>query len=274
MPRDGSRFVHDATTNTEDRPPVGRCLIDGDRPRPVDSPGSHVCRAHRGRLADMLDPAQRGQMFAKPGEHRTAASISVLYGSLDPQPARRALDSQALSGAFCSTPPGRLDVMSLRDPRSVAAEDANLWSALGTLVGIAIRLDLRDIDGRRVPVPGTVEGVCGWLHLRLDHLCATVWIDDAWHDLRTLHGQLRNTAGDPTQRPLGKCWKRVNEDGKLADGGEWECGQPLHLPPQPLKGMDEPVVLPVDLRCRGCGGHYDRAEIVRVGCQRRLQRSA
>lgn len=151
--------MHDATTNTEDRPPVGRCVIDGDRPRPVDAPGSRVCRAHRARLADMLDPAQTGQMFAKPGEHRIAGSIAVLYGGLDAQPARRGLDSQAIGAVFGSTPPGRLDVMVHRDPRSEVGDDgphddsnAEL-PVLSTLVAIARRLDVRDIHDRPVTLP-------------------------------------------------------------------------------------------------------------------------
>lgn len=264
--------MHDSIDD-DTRTATHRCVLDAERPRPADGHGSRVCAAHRHRLADILDPTQAGQVFAKPGEHRIPGSIAVLYSNLDPQPARRAQDSQALSGAFGSTPPGRLDVMSLRDRRSVGADDADLWSVLGTLVGIAMRLDLRDIDGRPVPIPRTVDEVCTWLLLRLDALCAAEWVADAWHDLRTLHRQLRQAAGDPVQRPLGPCWKRVNADGVLAEEGEWECGRPLHLPPQPLKGMDEAVVLPDDLRCNACGGHYDRAEIVRIGWQRRAQRN-
>jgi hypothetical protein len=259
--------VHD-TANATDQPTPGRCLVDGDRPRPVATAGSRVCAAHRTRLADLLDPAQTGQVFSKPGERPTPASIGVLYGGLDPQPVRRAMDSQALAGAFGSTPPGRLDVMSLRDRRSVAAADADLWSVLGTLVGIAMRLDVRDIHGTLTPIPDTVQAVCAWLHVRLDHLCAADWIADAWHDLRTVHYQLRNAAGDPVMRPLGPCWKLVDDNGKLSELGKFKCGAPLYLPPQPLKGMDEPVVLPSDLRCASCGGHYDRAEIVRVGRDR------
>jgi hypothetical protein len=264
--------VHETANDRHpNRPDPTRCALDTGDHRRLASHGL-VCTAHHAQLSDMLDPAQTGQVFTKPGNAPPPAGIAASYEALDPTPVRRALDSQVASGAFGSTPPGRLDVMSLRDPRSAAADGAELWSVLGTLVGIALRLDLRDINGTPVPVPHDVHKACTWLHLRLDLLCAAEWIADAWHDLRTVHRQLRNAAGDAVSRPLGPCWKRVDEHGKLTDGGEWECGRPLFLPPQPLKGMDEPVVLPDDLRCSACGGHYDRAEIVRVGWQRRIQR--
>lgn len=253
--------------------PVGpvvsvRCVLDAERPRPVTGPTSRVCAVHRQRLADLLDPHQGGQVFAKPGEPRTPASIPVLYRLLDPQPGRTS-DREGCAPGFRSSPPGRVDVMALRDPRSVADGDVDLWSVLGTLVGVALRLDLRDIHGQPLPIPRSVEGCSGWLHLRLDALCAAGWVDDAWHDLRAVHRQLRAVAGDPAPRPVGRCWKRVDDDGQLDDAGKWECGGLLYLPPQPLKGMDEPVVLPADLRCGVCGGHYDRGEIVRVGRARK-----
>lgn len=247
---------------------AARCVLDADRSYAAIV--GKVCRWHHERLTEMLDPAQTGQVFARPGERRIAASVAVLYGSLDPQPVRRAMDSQALGGAFGSTPPGRLDIMSLRDRRSGAADDANLWSVLGTLTSIATRLDLRDIDGRPVPVPGTVEGVCTWLHLRLDHLCAAEWVDDAFHDLQVIHRQLRTAAGDPPPRRVGLCDKRVNDDGKLAEDGPWECGKALYLPAQALKGMDEVVTLPESLRCTGCGWTYTRGELVTLA-QRRVR---
>lgn len=264
--------MHD-TANATDQPTPGRCLLDGDRPRPVNTAGSRVCAAHRQRLADILDPTQTGQVFARPGEHRTAASIPVLYRILDAQPGSGTEHVGGFSGVFRSVPPGRLDVMALRDLRSAAADDADLWSVLGTLLAIAVQLDVRDINNHPSPIPRSVEGACAWLHLRIDELCAAAWVDDAFHDLRVIHRQLRAAAGDPAPRPLGPCWKRVDDKGQLAEAGEWECGRPLHLPPQPLKGMDEPVVLPVDLRCTACGGHYDRAEIVRVGWARKTRKA-
>lgn len=244
---------------------VGRCVLDGDRPRAAVV--GRLCRSHVDQLADMLDPRQGGQVFAKPGEHPTAPGISVLYGRLDAEPVRRSLDSQVASGAFKSTPPGRLDVMALRDSRTVPGDGP--WPVLATLHAIAAQLDVRDINGHPAPIPRSVEAVCAWLHVRRDTLAQAAWIDDAWHDLRALHRQLLGVHDLNPPRPLGPCWKRVDADGKLTEGGPFECAAPLYLPPQPLKGMDELVVLPGDLRCSACGGHYDRAEIVRVGRQRK-----
>lgn len=243
---------------------AARCVLDtGARPRPAAA--GLVCRAHLEQLDQLLDPAQTGQVFAKPGEPRVAASIPVLWQLLDAAPA---VGEKVGGGVFRSTPPGDLRVMAHRDPRSRPAEDDDPWSVLGTLAAIARRLDLRDIDGQPVPLPGrTVEAHAVWLHARLDHLVAAEWVADAWHDLRTVHRQLRAAAGDPANRPVGPCRQIVDKDGHLDPEGDWTCGAPLYLPEQAPKGMDEPVQLPT-VRCRSCGWTYTGVELVRLARQK------
>lgn len=299
-----------------------RCLID-DRPpgRPVDTPGSRVCRDHRQRLGEMLDPQQAGQMFTAPGERRTPASIPVLWRLLDAQPGSGTEHVTGGGGVFGPRPPGRVDVMALRDLRTRPAERDELWSVLGVLVAIAQRLDLRDIHGHPVPLPRLdppppppvclsaygqviglsgallwqryrprpiaphrpVQDLCAWLLARIDALCSAAWIDDAWHDLAQLHRQLRDAAGDPAPRPLGPCRKLVDTNGRpwkyeptvgLRADGPYECGVPLYLPPQGLKGMDEPVHLPTAIRCGACGGVYSRVEIERYRLERKVEMPA
>lgn len=243
---------------------------DDRRPgRPVSGPRSQVCADNRNRLAELLDPDQAGQMFGRPGERRVAASIPVLFGLL-PLERGQSGEQQQGGSVFRSTPPGDLTAMAHRDHRSeVGGEgrdderDAPL-SALGTLGAVAARLDLRDIHDRATPWPRSVIPLAVWLHNRLDHLCAADWVGDAWHDLRRLHSQLRGAAGDPAPRPLGPCIARVDNDGKLLDGGPWECGVPLYLPPQAPKGGDEEVALPKELRCSACGWTYTRGELVKL----------
>lgn len=264
-----------------DQPPAARCVLDRRQPgRLVDGPHSLVCAAHRGQLAELLDPAQRGQTFCKPDERRVLPSIPVLYALL---PVERGRSGQHLVRSVPqSRPPGDLTAMAHRDPRSVVDDtdpDAPL-SALGTLAAIALRLDLRDLDDRPVRWPRDVVALSAWLHLRLDRLCSVDWVDAAYDDLCKLHGQLAQPTGEAPPRPLGPCRKLVDKDGRpwrrepvvgLRDDGPYECGAPIHLPGQPLKGMDEPVHLPTALQCRECGGVYTRAEYERLRLERGIK---
>lgn len=246
-----------------------RCVLDGDRPRPAAV--GLLCARHVEQLGRLLDPDERGQVFARPDEPRTPPGIPVLWALLDATPAR----GEPVGGSvFRSTPPGDLRVMSHRDPRSHAAEAGDPWSVLGTLAAVARRLDARDVDGRPAPLPGrTVDAHCAWLYARLSVLCAAPWVCDAWYDLRALSGQLRAATGDPVARPFGTCRQPVDDDGRRHPDGPWRCATPLWLPEQAPKGADEPVDLP-HVRCRGCGHTYAPVELVRIGRQRTAAMSA
>jgi len=262
-------------------PESARCVLDGRQPgRPVDGPRSRVCADHRARLAELLDPNLDRQMHHKPDERRIPPSIPQLWRMLDAQPGSGPEHVTGAGGEFGSRPPGRLDVMALRDLRTQPGEHDALWSPLRTLLAIAVQLDIRDIDNRPEPIPRSVEGCSTWLHLRLDHLCSAAWVDDAWHDLDQIHRQLASRAGDARARPIGPCQKLVDARGRpwqhepvvgLRDDGPYECGVPLYLPGQALKGMDEPVELPETLRCHGCRGVYTRAEYKRIGFRRGIE---
>ena len=262
-------------------PPAARCVLDRRQPgRIVDGPRSLVCAAHRAQLGELLDPAQRGQTFCKPDERRVLPSIPVLYALL---PIERGRSGQQLVRSVPqSRPPGDLTAMSHRDPRSVVddTDPAAPLSALGTLAAIALRLDLRDVDGRPVRWPRDVVALSAWLHLRLDRLCAVDWVDAAYDDLRRLHAQLAQPTGEAPPRPLGPCRKLIDQAGRpwrhepivgLRADGPYECGAPIHLPGQPLKGMDEPLRLPETLQCRECGGVYTRAEYERLRLERGIK---
>lgn len=261
-----------------------RCALDrGERPR-VAVVG-RVCAAHLELLGEMLDPEERGQMFGKPEERRIAPSIPVLFEMLDAQPT---VGEKLGGGVHGSKPPGDERVMGHRDLRSRATGSVNTgdderdppWPVLATLVTIARRLDVRDVHNRPVRLPRIVcpsgaprsehhpvRDYAAWLHTRLELLAAVDWIDRLWHDLRTLHNQLRGTNGDPPPPPVGHCWQPVDDGWRWSERGPHICGEPLWLPTQAPKGMDEPVVLP-SLRCPQCGWTYTGAELVRLGRER------
>ena len=256
------------------RDAVVRCVLDGDRPRVVDGPGSRVCAHHRARLEELLDPEQTGQTYTAPGERRVPPSIPVLYRMLNAMPGQT---GEKLGGSvFRSTPPCRLDVLAHRDLRSRADEVGRdddrypQWSILRTLLNIAITLGLRDVHGRPMPIPRSVEGCSTWLYNRIDRLTEAVWIDDAWHDLNIISRQLRSTTGDPAPRRVGECYQLVNEDGRHNPDGEYRCATSMYLPTQPLKGGDEAIKLP-PVQCPSCRWVYQPEELWRLSLKRGQQ---
>jgi len=193
---------------------------------------------------------------------------------LNAQPSRT---GEKLGGSvFRSTPPCRLDVLTHRDTRSRADEVGRdddrypQWSVLRTLLNIGVHLGLRDVHGSLLPIPRSVEGAANWLYLRIDELCQAVWVDDAWHDLNVISRQLRSTTGDPAPRRVGECAQRVDEDGRWNENGEYRCATSLYVPPQPLKGADEPVQLP-DVQCPTCRWVYKGEELWRLTVNRGTQ---
>jgi hypothetical protein len=283
-----------------------RCVLDTNRPRLVAV--GKVCRNHADQIGELLDPDQRGQIFHKPEDRLILPSIPVLYELLDATPR---VGEKLGGGAFRSSPPGDVRIMAHRDLRSRAGgagrdddDDDAPWPVLGTLVTIARRLDVRDLDNRPVPLPRVtpppvdqwtskypdIIGLAGaqlwtrprlrpvaarpvadyarWLHARVDLLCDTDWVPDLWHDLKTLHSQLRGGIGDPAPPPVGRCWQPVDDDHKWSERGPGVCREPLWLPPQAPKGMDESIRGLPSLRCPQCGWTYAGADLIRLGRER------
>lgn len=249
------------------------CLIDQHRP----ATDGHLCAVHFVALSRLLDPDCIGtppeQLRENP--ERVLPSIPVLYRELDPQYARRELGSQALSSVFGSRPPGNLQVLALRDPRSrvdgAGPDDHEpnpplaVFTQLWTIVA---RVDRTDIDGHLEARPSrTVEAASAWLYARRDWLAAQTWIDHAFGLLRALHAQLRGAWGDPATSPVGTCIQLVDDHGHLQADGPWRCAWPLYLPDQTPRAMDEPIQLP-SLRCSSCGWTYHGPELVRLGRER------
>lgn len=234
------------------------CVVcPGRRPR-VAVPGLLMCRGHREGLGRLLDPAERGSMHTRPGEQPVPPSIPVLWARLDARPGSPG-PVRVGSGGFSSAPPVRLDVVAVRDRRTVPGEESGegAWSALGVLLAIAVRLDARDIHGRIVALPLAVDTLSAWLYARLDALCALEWVPDAWHDLRTLSGALRALTGDPPPKPLGTCRRPVDDTGRPDPDGRATCDTAVYLPPPALRGDDQPAPPPAPVVCPGCGHVYD-----------------
>lgn len=241
-----------------------QCVINDRRATDVGL----LCQIHRNRLADLLDPRQRGDTFVKPGEPRTPPSIPVLYSLLSTQRGRHGL-SPVGPPAFGPSSPGDDEAIVLRDPRStseVLGRDDREHARDAPLV-VLDRLKRRVIRGRGAPEVEprrTVIGLSSYLHGQVDWIAAQPWVPAAWEQLRTVQSSLRAAVGDPAPRPVGQCWVLVNDDGRPDDAGRWRCATPLYMPEQPPRAPDEPVQLP-GLRCSGCGWHYTGAELVQLG---------
>jgi hypothetical protein len=227
-----------------------------------------ICWQHHDRLADLLDPTQRGQIFAKPGDRRTPPSIPQLYAQLSAERGRHGIPAIGPTG-FASASPADDQTIVLRDPRSrpdVAGPD-DIEHAPDAPLAVLYRLAERVIDERGTPErhpEHTVASYASWLHSCVDWISTQPWIGEAWAALRTLSASLRAAVGDPTPGRVGACWVLVDDDGRPDPAGAWRCATPLYMPEQPPRAPDEPIQLPT-LRCSGCGHHYSGAELVQLG---------
>lgn len=245
-------------------------------------PAGALCWDHHDILARTLDPDYHGDR-----DLERAASIPVLYARLDPTPTRGDPADRRAPG-FASTPPCDLDIVVMRDPRSVGYPVVAVWHELlpGTnqpdlahphyednhphravpkAVGGLADMLWDDLGYRGPRTARSVEDMCGWLHAHRHALTARDDADDIWRDLTQLHDQLRTAAGDPRPRPVGSCTGWVPAPG----GGRDECREPLWLPP-PRPGVKIPPSEPV-LRCDRCDRPYTHLALLRleIGAERR-----
>jgi len=240
------------------------CLISCRRAADVGL----LCDHHRLRLAAMLDPRQRGDVFVKPGETRTPPSIPVLYGLLSTE---RGIHGPMAVGHDALGPRSPADdaAVVLRDERSTSSvygpEDRQRQpdAPIAVLLQLAIRV-MRERGAPERRPASTVEGLASWLHGQTDWLAAQPWVAATYEQLRTVQAALRHAVGDPAPRRLGACWVLVGDDGHPNPEGKWRCGTALYMPEQPPRAPDEPIALPA-IHCGGCGWHYTGAELVQLG---------
>lgn len=226
-----------------------------------------ICGYHAGRLAELLDPRQRGDVFVKPGERRVPPSIPVLYGLLS---THRGVHGPMAVGHDALGPRSPADdaALVLRDRRSRAAiagpddRERQPDAPLAVLSHLAGRV-LAECPPEREPA-WTVTGLSSYLHGQVDWIAHQSWCVVAYVQLQGVHRSLRAAVGDPAPGSVGRCWVLVNDDGRPDEEGGWRCDTPLYMPEQAPRAPDEPIVLPA-IRCGGCGWHYTGAELVQLG---------
>lgn len=258
-------------------------------------PGGVLCWDHHDELGRILDPDYLGDR-----DLERAASIPVLWSRLDPTPTVSGLADRRAPG-FASEPPCRLDVIVMRDPRSVAYPVVEVWYEAGDLdsphyedeaalravekavagladaIWEALGYDLLWAGlGRLGPPPRrTVAEHCRWLHTHLHQLTASDDATDLFRDLAELHDQLRPAAGDPKPRPVADCTGWVLDP---ITREKIECGAPLYLPP-PRPGVETGPARPPKLdpgkpalRCGRCDRPYTHLMLLRqqVDAQRKV----
>ena len=229
-----------------------------------------VCWQHHDRLADLLDPRNRGTDYnpQRPDDAMVTPSIPVLYAQLSAE-SGRGETGPAGPPAFGPSSPGNDHVLVLRDPRSRAEQlgPDDVERAPRPPLVVLSALTQRVADERGA-LPGrllvTVVDHASWLHGALGWIVEQPWVDEVARQLRELSASLRAAAGDPPPSPVGTCRATVNDDGEEDLTGPWRCAVPLYVPELPPRAPDEPIRLPV-LRCGSCGHRYDPAELVALG---------
>lgn len=242
------------------------CVLDCSREARIGL----LCWQHHDRLADLLDPRNRGTTFnhERPDDRQVTPSIPVLYAQLSVLRGRHGLSSVS-SSAFGSSSPGDDHVLVLRDPRSrssVAGPDDVEHAPRPPFVVLAALAE-RVVAERGRPErgwPATVQGVASWLHAALGWIAARPWVDEAWRELRALSSSLAAALGDPAPAPVGTCRAVVNDAGEENPAGPWRCAAPLYVPELPPRAPDEPIQLPT-LHCPSCGHVYGGAEFMQLG---------
>jgi hypothetical protein len=226
--------------------------------------GRHLCWEDIRTVTAALDPDNDGDR-----DTQTPASIPAYWARLDAAPGRGGDDGRRAPG-FRSTPPCNLHVVAMRDPRSrpdprgrddVSGEPRPVETALANLArGLWDHLDLQGPDLPNGDVtPGGVPALAGWLHAHVEQLTAHPDAGAIALFLGQLVEQLRTAAGDPRDRPVGRCIEWIRDPHSLEQS---ECGAPLFLPP-PRPGVevasDEPV-----LQCRRCRRRYAGRDLIRL----------
>ena len=203
---------------------------------------TYICEQCRDRLVDDL------------------REIAQRYPLLD---ARYGIDPEARSGpGFGTRPPGRVDVWTARDERSLPYRIAEDWvesdrpvrsvaRTLATWAGL-----IAETRGEDTGPPRDVPRLVGWLVRRVEYIAR--WPDDGPElaiDVRVLRNQLRSLTGEPNPKPAAWCIRF--EPGP--DGAPRECGAAIFIPPA------TDLTSAVALWCTGTPRHrYSGTDLLRL----------
>ena len=248
---------------------------------------ARLCGEHRDELARIVNPDYLGDR-----DLERAASIPRLFERLDPTPGVTGLSDRRPPG-FSSSPPCNLHVVVMRDHRSASSPVVDVWydprpaggddvesphyedgsppRAVEATVGGLVAALIDDIPD--LPVDGSLDALCRWLHTHLDTIVARDDAAEIFKDLADLHAQLRPAAGDPAPKPVATCTGWVRDP---VTREKLECGAPLFMPP-PQPGVQAgparpPKVDPTKpvMRCRRCDRPYTMLQLLRleIGAER------
>lgn len=151
---------------------------------------------------------------------------------------------------FASTPPARLDVIAMLDPRTelngfgpddVLDEVPNIRADLWGWVFVLFD------EGREMPT----EPPSSWITLsfavtlrtQIGQICRQPWVDGFAADVQRVHGVLARACGDTPAKPLGRCLDAA-------------CGGPV------FRRSDDPR--DARLQCRACRTTYDGLDLVKI----------
>ncbi|HYH63360.1 MAG TPA: hypothetical protein VD866_01540 [Urbifossiella sp.] len=187
--------------------------------------------------------------------------VARRYPLLD---ARYGVDPEARGGpGFGSRAPGRVDVWTARDERSLpyrlvedyVESDTPIRSVARTLATWADLIV--ETRGEETAPPRTVFELTRWLVRRIEYIAR--WPDDGpelARDIRQLRNQLRSLTGEPNPKPAAYCIRF--EPGP--DGTPTECGAAIFGPPPTVDRTSA-----VSLWCTGDPRHrYTGTEILRL----------
>lgn len=211
------------------------CVLPTCRTHADTEPGAHTCQPCRMHLVRQL------------------ADIEDYLAIVTAVPGRGAPGPHAKG--YRSTPPLRLDVVAMFDPRTeingdgpddVMDEVPNISADLGGW--LRVLMEEHPDWQYRIVVGG--EGMViapagvALLRSRCDWICRQPWVDEFAADVARVHGALRQACGDAPGKPLGRCLDQ-------ACGGEVFRRSDDSRDPR--------------LRCGRCSTTYDGLDLVRVG---------
>lgn len=203
----------------------------GDRPRRA-APGLLLCPGHRDGLVAMLD------------------EIAVMWQLLDDVIQPTAGPNARGSGVDPAAP-CRLDVLALRDPRSVMIRDLRGRPLRDDLPGVPLAVGgwARIVaDELRLTVDWPdVDAACTCLRTHADWVAAQDWVDAMAGEAREVSAALHHALGDVAPPSVGVC------PVQLDDGDE--CGGALR--------QDRWGAMAVE--CRACGTRWDEPDLRRLG---------
>lgn len=238
------------------------CQLHPNAPAAVDR---RLCWDDIRTVRAALDPDNEGDR-----DTQAPASIPVYWARLDAAPCKGGDDGRRAPG-FRSTPPCNLHVVAMRDPRSRpdGAGRDDTWgdvlsveTALAQLAsGLADHLGHDDEERLRLGdvTAGGVPGFSAWLYERVDAITSHPRAGHLHDFLVALIAQLRTAAGDPRDKPVGRCIELIHIAGQAE---RVECAANLYLPP-PRPGIELPPDEPV-LECKRCRRRYAGRDLIRL----------